>query len=73
MTTEKIWIELADQSKKLHEESKNRKLPNEVSLEEFAEYAGVHRTTAYKLLKQLLEAGIITTRKDGCRRYYSPK
>jgi len=67
------WDEIIVTGKKLHEEKKNQKLPDEVSLREFMDQAGVGKDLALSMLKNLIEAGLVTTRKIGYRRFYKPK
>jgi len=67
------WNEIIEAGKELHEEKKNQKLPDEVSLREFMEQAGVGKDLALSMLKNLVEVGLIETRKIGGRRYYRPK
>lgn len=73
MTTEKTWKELIETGKKLHEESKSKRLPGEISMTEFMEENNFTKDMARKILRHLIEAGLITVRVDGMYKFYSPK
>ena len=73
MTTEKKWKELSEIGKKLHEKSKSKRLPGELTVTEFARENGIGREVARSILKGLLEANLISVRIVGMYKFYSPK
>jgi len=73
MTTEKNWKELIEIGKELHEKSKDKRLPGEITFEEFRIESGVGKHASRKMLDHLIEAGLVTVRSDGIKKYYSPK
>jgi hypothetical protein len=72
MTTEKSWKELIETGKELHEKTKDKRLPGEVSMSEFMEENNFTKDMARKILRHLIEGGLVTVRVDGMYKFYSP-
>ncbi len=67
------WKELIEAGIKLHEKTRNRKLPGEMNLIDFIDETGFGKEKAKAILRGLVEAGLLNVRVDGRITYYSSK
>lgn len=70
---DKTWEELTEVGKQLYKDSKNIRLPGELSTSEFAKENNISRDMAREILKRLVEANLISVRVVGMYKFYSPK